>query len=117
MERIEFTANQRFTERHRIFVQGRELQLRNHVGAELAAAVRYRRTALQPSLHPGISPTMPLRVTITDRARRVSEQFVLEPDQRRFEPTNDLVEPSRHTQCRPLRPLRPELLTCDLRLS
>jgi uncharacterized protein (DUF2126 family) len=113
MERIELTANPTFADHHRIFIQGRELTLHNHPGTELAAAVRYRRTALQPSLHPGLLPNMPLHLTITDRARRSPEQFILQADQRRFEPTGDCSGALRGPPCRPL---RPGLSTCDLRL-
>ena len=114
MERIELTANRKFAGHHRVFIQGRELTLHNHPGTGLAAAVRYRRTALQPSLHPGLSPNMPLHLTITDRQRRSPEQFILHPDQRRFEPTRDCCVALRGPPCRPL---RPGLLTCDLRLT
>ena len=113
MERIELTANSTFANHHRICIQGRELTLHNHPGTGLAAAVRYRRTALQPSLHPGLLPNMPLHLTITDRKLRSPQEFILQPDQRRFEPTRACSGPLRDPPCRPL---RPGLLTCDLRI-
>ena len=59
MERLEFVANRAFAASHRIFVQGRELKLEPFPHRQFGAGLRYRRSALYPSLHPGIAPQMP----------------------------------------------------------
>ncbi len=114
IERLEFIATEAFAENHRVFVQGRELKLGRYPGAEYGAGLRYRRSALYPSLHPGIAPHIPLIVTITDRQRKPAETYRLLQDRRRFEPSDDSAIPLTRTPCRKL---DPELLTCDLRLT
>ncbi|MGI8604553.1 MAG: transglutaminase family protein [Verrucomicrobiales bacterium] len=113
MERIEFTTNKPFLTACRVFVRGRELELGTNDGGQSGAALRYRRSALQPSLHPGIPSHMPLGVTITDRARQPLAHFLLEAGRRRFEQTT-VFPPLTRTPCRRL---RPELITYDLRLA
>src|SRR5207302_1346998 len=88
IERLEFLANEKFVATHRIFAQGRELKLEKFPGirssSHLGAGLRYRRTAWHPSLHPGITPHMPLFVKITDRAGRRARVYKLEDDHRLF---------------------------------
>jgi len=115
IERLEFTGNRAFLENCRIFVQGRELKLGRYPGAEAGAGLRYRRSALYPSLHPGIAPHSPLTVTIADRHKKPLASCRLQPNQRLFEPcSHDDVPTLDGARCKKL---RPELLTCDLRLT
>ncbi|MDB6173088.1 MAG: hypothetical protein JWL59_2399 [Chthoniobacteraceae bacterium] len=111
IERLEFLANGKFAESCRIHVQGRRLELQPFPGNKLGAGLRYRRTALYPSLHPGIPAQMPLFVTITrGRSRTV---YKLDFGSRTFEPT---TEDAPAQNSRPCKKLNASLVTCDLRL-
>ncbi len=112
MERLEFTADQAFACTHRIFVQGRELRLEQFPTKQLGAGLRFRRTALHPSLHPGISPHMPLFVVLQNN--HDGKVFRLDHDRARFELSNSSAPRALKTPCKKL---RPELLTYDLRLG
>jgi uncharacterized protein (DUF2126 family) len=112
MERLEFIANQAFAGTHRIYVQGRELMLDKFPGGRIGAGLRYRRTALYPSLHPGLPPQVPLFVTI--RNSRESQLFKLDADRRHFQPASEAPPRRSSTACAKL---RPDLLTYDLRLE
>ncbi len=110
MERLEFLANKKFAQAHRVFVHGRELPLEKITRTQFGAGLRYRRTALYPSLHPGIAPHMPLRLEIT--SVKQSWRYQLEQDRRMFQP-GDQTAP-RGAACKKL---KPELLTYDLRIE
>ncbi len=110
--RLEFLATRDFAERCAIRVQGRELPLQSFPGARRGAGLRYRRTALYPSLHPGIPPQMPLFVTLT--RDDTSRTWRLDEDRRLFAPTDDPPPPLAPNPCRKL---HPRLVTCDLRLA
>ena len=77
--------------------------------------LRYRRTALYPSLHPGIKPHMPLA-----RDRHQSRR------QSRGRPSSSTTAPGASSPAEPTAPpakappcrrLKPELVTCDLRIG
>lgn len=112
IERIECVANEAFARAHRIVVQGRELKLEPFPDRQFGAGLRYRRTALYPSLHPGITPHIPLFVTIVDGDTR--HVYKMEENRRVFEPCDSSAAPRIAKQL--CKKLRPELLTCDLRL-
>ena len=113
IERLEFTATRDFAAAFRVYVQGRELPLGAFPGAPAGAGLRYRRSALHPSLHPGVLPQMPLFVTITDLRRKPVAAFRLDASRRRFEPcAGDEITLTK----RPCQKLQASLLTCDLRL-
>jgi uncharacterized protein (DUF2126 family) len=112
MERLEFLASRAFAAHWRIFVQGRRLDLRPFPRGASGAGLRYRRSALYPSLHPGIAPHLPLHIVL--RRGRESHHYVLTAESRRFAPSRAVPPaPSR----RPCRTLKPELFTGDLRLT
>ncbi len=113
IERLEFAAGKEFTG-HRVYVHGRELKLIKLPGTEAGAGLRYRRTALYPSLHPGIAPHIPLFVSITDRKRRPVATYRLDSNRRIFEPCPAERAPSLDQP--PCRKLHRDLLTYDLRL-
>ncbi len=113
IERLEFTANLTFTERYRIHVQGRELPLSEYTGEQLGAGLRYRRSALYPSLHPGVAPHIPLFAVITGHDGRPVGAYRLEGNRRVFEAASNEDLPKIGNPCRKL---RSELITYDLRL-
>lgn len=112
MDRIEFSANQKFASQCRIFVQGRELQLEKFPNGKFGAGLRYRRTALYPSLHPGVPPHMPLFVTIQDGTKLKS--YRLDPFHRVFTECAANEAPAETNN--PCKKLTPHLVTCDLRI-
>lgn len=109
IERLEITADPKLAAKSRLFVNGREVSLPR-------CGLRYRRTALYPSLHPGLRPHLPLEITVTDRNARPlpNGTFALAAASRRFRPQRkaryaiDLSHPAAKSQ--------PEFVTYDLRL-
>lgn len=77
VDRLEFLATGDFARRHRIRVNGRPVALRAWKPGVRLTGLRYRRTALHPSLHPGIPVQLPLMLEIEGRSR--TRRFVLEP--------------------------------------
>src|SRR4029077_10873629 len=67
MQRLEFCADPSFNARYRIHVNGRPLALREISNGALLVGLRYRRTNLYPSMHPGIPPQLPLAISLVDR--------------------------------------------------
>ncbi len=124
IERLEFAASAEFAERHRIFVNGRELRLASLDDAdqsphhERICGLRYRRTALYPSLHPGIKPHLPLELTVTSAdAAKIVARYRLEENQQQFRPV-DAVESLHPIDLhRPAVKSDPALLAYDLRLE
>jgi uncharacterized protein (DUF2126 family) len=114
MERLELLGNDAFFQKHRVYVQGREVPLaRFRPGAHLAG-LRYRATALHPSLHPGLPPHLPLYLTIADkRSGKAIAAYKLPGGTRAFEPCPAAAMKLTH---RPCRKLREQSLTFDLRL-
>lgn len=112
IERLEFLATRDFAARYTIHVAGRELPLQAFPGGRRGAGLRYRRTALYPSLHPGIPPQTPLIVTLTSADK--SHVYRLESDRRHFLEQTDAPAPE--ISPRPCHKLHPRLVTYDLRL-
>lgn len=112
IERLEFLATREFDAQFAIHVAGRNLPLQAFPSGKRGSGLRYRRTALYPSLHPGIPPQMPLVITLTREGKRTS--YCLEQDRRLFIPHADTPPPSSSGPCRKL---HPRLVTYDLRLS
>ena len=112
IERLEFTTSKAFAAKCQIRVHGRALPLRRFPGSQLGAGLRYRRTALYPSLHPGIPPQMPLYLTIA--AGKKTTLYKLDHDQRHF--VRAKHEPAPPVNMSPCKSLHPTLITCDLRL-
>jgi uncharacterized protein (DUF2126 family) len=115
MQRLEFCSNPGFHSAYRIYVNGRALELRR-AGDVFLSGLRYRRTNLYPSMHPGIPTQLPLLLTLLDRASgRPAAQFELN--------TSDIVfRPATGTTVlkltgRPCRGGRKSDFTCDLRLD
>jgi uncharacterized protein (DUF2126 family) len=127
LHRFECVANKSFRERFQLRVVGRLLPLaivplRNPrqgprpdvtTGGDTAwlAGLRYRRTRLHPSLHPGIPPQLPLVIEIASDADR--QAFVLREDSPVFARYDGVACPPGPT----CRPLAPGDITCDLRVA
>jgi len=112
IERLEFIADAKFAEASEVRIQGRLLPLEKLPDGQFGIGLRYRRTALYPSLHPGIPPHMPLLLSIATEGK--TTLYKLEADQRKFVRTIGEVAPPEAVN--PCRKLQPELLTCDLRI-
>ncbi len=115
MERLEFLASPELAQNWQIFVQGRRLALLPFPRGSFGVGLRYRRSALYPSLHPGVAPHLPLHIVL--RRGREAKHYRLTGDRRHFEPAS-AKDPAPPTLTRsPCRTLKPNLLTCDLRLT
>ena len=112
IERLEFVASEAFTASHEIRVQGRRLTLDPFPNRRFGAGLRYRRTALLPSLHPGILPQMPLVISL--RSKSAETVYRLDAGRRLFEVMQN--EPAPPKQRHPCKTLHGGLLTRDLRL-
>ena len=107
IDRLEFSAPPAFGQR--VFVQGRELPFGKLPDGRIGAGLRYRRSALYPSLHPGIPVQVPLFVHVEgDRSG-----WRLDPQRIRFVMCGLKQLPPRGVPCRRL---QNTLLTYDLRL-
>ncbi len=112
IERLEFVASKTFAAECRIHVHGRELTLRRFPGGQTGAGLRYRRTSLYPSLHPGIPPQMPLYLAIA-RGKKTT-LYKLDHNERHFAPAPRGSGPALSKS--PCKKLHARLVTCDLRL-
>ncbi len=116
IERLELAVDASFEKSHALYVNGRPLPLLPLGGGRVGAGLRYRRTALFPSLHPGIKPHLPLEIVVATRETPSrQEAYVLKGDERQFTPANELMYPL--DPDRPCAKANLSLLTCDLRLG
>jgi uncharacterized protein (DUF2126 family) len=119
IERLEIAADARFARKNRVFVNGRETILMPLEDKRLGCGLRYRRTALYPSLHPGIKPHLPLELAVVAKDDEVSASplavYWLEESQRQFHKAAEVKHPLNHAQ--PCAKSDPSLLTYDLRLE
>lgn len=69
MQRLEFEADETFARHCELRIGGRPLKLRQIATDLWRAGLRFRRTNLYPSLHPGIPPQMPLDVQVVGKDR------------------------------------------------
>ncbi|PTX93205.1 hypothetical protein DB345_16390 [Spartobacteria bacterium LR76] len=116
MQRLEFLTSPGFSSQYDIYVAGRPLPLAAQPNETSLAGLRYRRTNLYPSLHPGIPTQLPLAVTIVNRKNgRAVAEFVMGVDEIDFTP---LDKPGLTALGgKPCRGGRRGDLTCDLRLA
>lgn len=117
LHRLECTANAAFVAGWQLRIANRPLPLRpvalrHEPRTAWMAGLRYRRTKLQPSLHPGIECTMPLTLSVlSDRA---SHEYTLHDDSSVFRQERAGPAPPAGPRCRPL---HPDDLTHDLRVD
>lgn len=111
MERIEFAATGKFARDHILRVNGRELPLHAWRNGSRLAGLRYRCSALHPSLHPGIPVQLPLVLEVA--GARSKRMFILAKGARKFAPAAGRP-PARGEPCRRLTPAH---FCHDLRLD
>jgi uncharacterized protein (DUF2126 family)/transglutaminase-like putative cysteine protease len=114
IERVELAAPSSFYQRYAHFVNGRELPFRSISSKESIAGLRYRRSALYPSLHPHIGVQLPLSIALVERETdRIHRLFRLHPNATKFveEP---VVEFERGKPCESP---TPGMYTSDLRIE
>jgi uncharacterized protein (DUF2126 family)/transglutaminase-like putative cysteine protease len=114
MARLEFAVTTEAYRNYAVYINGRELPFRSLSPRELVAGLRYRATALYPSLHPKIPVQLPLELTLVNRETdQPVRRFTLSAGETIFteQPVSDLVRKA------PLEPGVPELMTCDLRIE
>ena len=121
IERLEIMASANFVRSHRLFANGREMTLSRLTGSKESGSIgglRYRRTALFPSLHPGIKPHLPLEIAVTSAdGRRIEAVYRLTESDRkcsRIRAKGALHAPD---PTHPAVKSGPALLTYDLRLG
>lgn len=110
MQRLEFLANGAFLEAWEIRAANRPLPLRRQEKGGLGG-LRFRRTNLYPSLHPGLPPQMPLTLSLVRGGE--THRFQLNDHSPVFESigTGRSMAPDR-----PCKAGRRGDLTCDLRI-
>ena len=112
MERLEFLIEGKKTA-FRIFVNDREMPVQVMPGGAVGGGLRYRRTALYPSLHPGIPTQLPLRVVLEPRNSGKPRAFIIADTDGRMLPAKVSRAKKSGT---PLRGHDEQGLTFDLRL-
>lgn len=112
MERIEFLACGPFAGTFQIRINNRPLELKKIPGDLHIAGLRYRRTNLYPSLHPGLPPQVPLEIQLV--RGNIALRFVLGPEDCRIRAAglSRLAPPDK-----PCKPGRRGDTTCDLRIA
>jgi uncharacterized protein (DUF2126 family)/transglutaminase-like putative cysteine protease len=114
LERFELASASSFYQQYALFVNGRELPFRSLSSNELIAGLRYRKSALYPSLHPHIGIQLPLSIVLVEReTNRIHKLFRLHPD------ATKLVEepPGEFERGKPCESPTPGMYTCDLRVE
>jgi uncharacterized protein (DUF2126 family)/transglutaminase-like putative cysteine protease len=114
LERFELATSIGFHQQYVLYVNGRELPFRTLPSKESIAGLRYRKSALYPSLHPHIGTQLPLSIVAVERETdRIHKLFVLHPESTKFveEPA---VEFARGEPCESP---TPGMYTCDLRIE
>jgi uncharacterized protein (DUF2126 family)/transglutaminase-like putative cysteine protease len=114
IERFELAVPTSFYQQYALLVNGRELPFRSLSSKESIAGLRYRRSALYPSLHPHIGIQLPLSIVLVERETdRVHKLFRLHPDATKFveEPAGDFE------RGKPCESATPGMYTCDLRIE
>lgn len=112
MERLELSADAAFARSHTIRAANRPLELKRQPDGSFLAGLRYRRTNLYPSLHPGLPPQVPLKIALDGPSG--PQRFVLGADDRTFRPA---AAPALSVPGRPCKSANRGNLTYDLRIA
>lgn len=111
MERVEIAAEEGFLRDRRLRINGRPLQLRRSKDGGHTAGLRFRTSALYPSLHPGLPVQLPLVLEISETGR--TRRFELAERGGRFAKVAAGQPPVNGEPCRRG---GPDWMTFDLRL-
>ncbi len=111
MDRLEFSAPVEIAATLSVSIAGRPARLRNLADGLVGFGLRYRRSALYPSLHPGIPPQLPLQVDV--QLGPLTRSYQLTADEPKF---TELGRSPITPQVEACRGASEELLTYDLRL-
>lgn len=112
VDRLEFLAGAEFARTHRIRINGRALPLRPWKHGLRLSGLRYRRSALHPSLHPGIGVQLPLVLEI--EGGQTIRRFELAPLSTAFKPLPAKTPPPAAGP--PCRTANPSHRSFDLRI-
>lgn len=114
LRRLEVLATESFAEKWTVEVNGRPVPLAaaSELPGRRIAGLRYRHSRLAPSLHPGIPPQLPLRLTLRSRGGR--QDFELPKNAPGFIAADSAPAVSPGPPCQPI---HPRDLTIDLRLG
>lgn len=113
LDRLEFSCPSDKASGTAILIDEREARWLEYPQGHSGFGLRYRRTALHPSLHPGIPPQMPLYLEIRKGER--ARYFRLDADQPRFTEI-DVTDYPRIRPRGPCRRASDGMLTYDFRL-
>jgi uncharacterized protein (DUF2126 family) len=115
IERIEFTATGAFSAAHRVYVNGRELPLQTLSAGHMGAGLRFRSSALFPSLHSGFAVQTPITISLveSDGEHAVAQWKITNGHQ----PAKPVSPPERITAKAPCMRPTDAVLTFDLRLK
>ncbi|MFM8365617.1 MAG: transglutaminase family protein [Verrucomicrobiota bacterium] len=102
VDRLEFLADADFARLHRLRVNGRPIPLKPWKKGQRLTGLRYRRSALNPSLHPGIAVQLPLILEIESREK--PRRFQLEAGSAVFKPCHQKNPPAPGEPCRTANP-------------
>jgi uncharacterized protein (DUF2126 family)/transglutaminase-like putative cysteine protease len=114
IERLEICARSDFHPQRAIYISEREIPLRSLSSKEWIAGLRYRKSALYPSLHPQIAVQLPLSLWVVNReSDQVEKKYTLLGGRTEFveEPPFDF-QPGK-----PCEPATAGMYTCDLRIE
>jgi len=116
MHRLEFLVSEEFEENYEIHVAGRLLPMKKYGSVGWLAGLRYRRTNLYPSLHPGIPVQVPLTLTLVEKkSHRIVAEFTMGSNDKEFQRLEKSTQG--HLAGPPCRGGRASDLTYDLRLG
>lgn len=88
MQRLEILVNSEFAKNFKVHINGRPLVFKDFGNDQWVAGLRYRRTNLYPSLHPGLPPQTPLQLDVI--GSKTSSSFTLENTRYKFLEASDL---------------------------
>ena len=112
MQRLEVRANAELAASSEIRVGNRPLPLRKFSDGTFLGGLRFRRTNLYPSLHPGLPPQLPIAIALVTDGK--AKRFSLEADDIAFRSIGTSRAPAPGKPCHTGR--RSDL-TCDLRIA
>ena len=115
MRRLELVGNGELRSHHELMLNGRPLAWA--ADAEQPLAVRYRRSALYPCLHPCLPLDAPLTLVLHERSGRAVAAWQQEGASERFQPVPVPVDGSIDRNASPWRTAQGELSTVDLRIN